>query len=275
MSEKLASFIVDKRRFVLAFFALAAVLSVFMIPKTVINYDFTRYLNESTVTRRSLDLMEKEFGGIDQLSVLFADAQEGACAQTAQEISSFDGVVHAMYDPESDLKYLDGVKYERLSIYTENADMAALSGQLEEYLSSRTDTGEFSLHGDTPDSINLQRRVAAEMPLTMLIAIIVVAGVLFLTSHSYIEPAVFALVLTVSILINMGTNFIFDSISFITFISSRVMMLPVGLLGFDMHMALVLSVMRASILSLNAYLNPSSGYVVIGTIVPAADDTNV
>ena len=229
MPEKLAAFIVDKRRYILAFFALAAVLSVFMIPKTVINYDFTRYLSESTVTRRSLDLMETEFGSIDQISVLFTSLEDGVCAQIAEDIQEINGISRAVYSPDSDLKYLDGVKYERLNIYTENTDMAALSGELERYLSSRADTGEFSMHGSAPESISLQRRVAEEMPLTMLIAVAVVIAVLFVTSHSYIEPVVFALVLTVSILINMGTNFIFDSISFITFAVSAILQLALAM----------------------------------------------
>ena len=75
--------------------------------------------------------------------------------------------------------------------------------------------------GPAASTLDLQTRVAQEIPLVMAVSVGIVVLVLLLTSHAWLEPAVLLLVLAVSILINMGTNFIFESVSFITFAVCR------------------------------------------------------
>ena len=58
--------------------------------------------------------------------------------------------------------------------------------------------------------------LAQEMSVILLIAAVVIVAVLLFTSKSYLEVLVFLIVFVVSALLNMGTNFIFGSISFIT-----------------------------------------------------------
>lgn len=67
------------------------------------------------------------------------------------------------------------------------------------------------------------------MIVALAIALVIVIGVLFLTSHSYIEPLLFLIVLAVSITINMGTNFIFPSVSFITFAVAPILQLALAM----------------------------------------------
>ena len=60
MLGKIARRVVLMRRQMILIFAVLTVVSACLIGKTVINYDFTDYLGVDTVTRKSLDMMEKE-----------------------------------------------------------------------------------------------------------------------------------------------------------------------------------------------------------------------
>lgn len=55
-----------------------------------------------------------------------------------------------------------------------------------------------------------------EMTVILAIAAAVIVAVLLFTSKSYLEVLVFLIVFVVSAILNMGTNFLFDSVSFIT-----------------------------------------------------------
>ena len=88
--------------------------------------------------------------------------------------------------------------------------------------------GSFEM-GDPEASRDLQNRVGQEMPLVMGISVAIVLAVLLLTSHAWLEPAAILFTLGVSILINMGTNFIFRDVSFITFAVSAILQLALSI----------------------------------------------
>ena len=62
MKKKLAEMIIRFRILLLFVILGLSAAGVFMIPKTAINYDLTRYLSEDTMTKQALTVMEQEFG---------------------------------------------------------------------------------------------------------------------------------------------------------------------------------------------------------------------
>ena len=83
--------------------------------------------------------------------------------------------------------------------------------------------------GDPEASRDMQNRIGAEIPLVMGISLAIVVAVLLLTSHAWLEPVPILATLGVSILINMGTNFIFPNVSFITFAVSAILQLALSI----------------------------------------------
>ena len=63
----------------------------------------------------------------------------------------------------------------------------------------------------------------------MIIAVAVVLTMLLITSHAWLEPIILLIVLAVSILLNMGTNFIFPDVSFITFAVCAILQLALSI----------------------------------------------
>ena len=230
MLRKISSFIVKKRVFVLILFAILTVCSVFTVGKTVINYDFTHYLGKNTVTRSSLAINTREFGSTDLMTVMLKNADENVPETLMREFSDMDGIMRASYDAAADSKEMDGVRYDRINLFLETDDAVAFVDVVRDFLRVRSSGFEdYSLNGSAPQTLVVQENIAREVPIAMIIAVIVVVGVLFLTSHSYIEPAIFGICLIVSILINMGTNFIFSSISFITFAVCAILQLALSM----------------------------------------------
>lgn len=229
MPDRLSKWIVKTRWVLVGIFILAAAVSAFMIDDAQINYDFTDYLSEDTVTYQSLRMMEAEFGNTDQLTIMFEDLPEGECARLAQELNEREGILRATYNPEQDQKTIDGVKYERIETFLECEDSIEYVSGLQKEFESRSDIGVFYLSGPAPQTLKLKESIMREVVVAMIIAVCVVLAVLLLTSHSWFDPVIFVIVLMVSIVINMGTNWVFDSISFVTFAVAAILQLALAM----------------------------------------------
>jgi len=229
MLDRFARRVVKMRRLIAFIFLILTVVSALLIGKATINYDFTDYLGENTVTRKSLDMMEKDFGNTDQLTIMFEDLDEGVCAEIADELNERDGVLRATHDPEKDVRTLDGVKYERIEVFLECEDSVGYVLDLTEAFEKREEIGVFHLSGPAPQTIKLKENIMREVVIAMAIAAAVVLVVLLLTSHSWFDPVIFLIVLVASIVINMGTNWIFDSISFVTFAVCAILQLALAM----------------------------------------------
>lgn len=75
---------------------------------------------------------------------------------------------------------------------------------------------QISMSGVSVNSLNMEKNINREITIILLVSCIIIFAVLLLTSHSWFEPVIFLVVIGISILINMGTNLIFGSISYIT-----------------------------------------------------------
>jgi len=224
--KKLAQGIVKGRYVLLALMVVCAVLSALSIGKTRINYDLTRYLSDNTMTKKALKIMEEEFGAAEQLRVMFVDQPEEAVTEYAAETAQLPGVLAAMHDPESGVRQEDGKTYRLVSVTLKDGDAAETVRRLRGMF---PEAGEYSVGGSAVDQLDVQRSVADEIPEVMIIAVAVVLTMLLVTSHAWLEPVILLIVLAVSILLNMGTNFIFPDVSFITFAVCAILQLALSI----------------------------------------------
>ena len=226
MKHALAKGIVRYRTVILVVLLVAAVWSVPQISRTRINYDLTRYLSDNTMTKRALKVMDSEVGSTDQLSVMFADQSEKAVAGYAGQLRGMEEIRFVQYDPSSDIQEAGGISYHRLTLILRDCDSAALVQTLR---SMFPEAGAYWVGGSAAQQLDVQRSVGAEMPGVMLIAVAIVVLVLLLTSHAWFEPVLLLIVFAVSILVNMGTNFLFPDVSFITFAVCAILQLTLSI----------------------------------------------
>ena len=224
--KKLAHGIVKARYALLVLVLLCAVCSALSIGRTRINYDLTRYLSDDTMTKRALAVMEKEFGSSEQLRVMFVNQEDAALAGYVAALNELPQVLLAAHDPEAGVKTDGNATYQLVTLTLAQGDPVQLVSDLRALF---PEAGTYYVGGSAASQLDVQRSVGEEIPRVMIIAVAVVLLMLLVTSHAWLEPVVILTVLTVSIVINMGTNFIFPDVSFITFAVSAILQLALSI----------------------------------------------
>ncbi|MDO5327191.1 MAG: MMPL family transporter [Clostridia bacterium] len=226
MKQKAAGWIVKYRFIILIVMLIFAALSAGSISKTKINYDLNRYLDDDTMTKRALKVMEEEFGNSGQLRVMFHDLDDETLSSYLSRLNERPEILAAQHDPETCVAIRDGIRYQLVTLTLTDCDATAL---VKELRSMFQDVGTYYVGGAAANQMDVQNSVAEEMPLVMAISLAVVVIVLLLTSHAWLEPVVILLVLAVSIVINLGTHFVFPDVSFITFAVSAILQLALSI----------------------------------------------
>ena len=208
---KLARFIVDKRRAFYLVFLASFLFCAVSISKVRINDDITTYLPSYTETRRGLTLMEEEFITLGSANIMVSNITYDAAYNLSLKIEKIPGVSSVEFDDTQD-HYHDSAALFTVSFDGEedDPDTAAALLQVEQLLEG------YDYYPSTTVGRDESATLMREMSYILLIAAVVIVAVLLFTSKSYLEVVVFLIVFVVSAILNMGTNYWFGSISFIT-----------------------------------------------------------
>lgn len=208
---KIARFIVDKRKAFYLIFIAAFLFCAASINKVQINNDITSYLPAQTETRRGLTIMEEEFITLGSANVMVSNVTYQTALELSEKLEGISGVSEVVFDDtqehykQSSALFtisFDAEETDPATIEAMNQVLAALDGY-DVYASTQIGRDE---------SVTLQQ----EMTVILLIAAVVIVVVLLFTSKSYMEVPVYLIVFVVAAVLNMGTNFLFGTISFIT-----------------------------------------------------------
>ena len=208
---KLARFIVDKRKAFYLVFIAAVLFSAASISKVQVNNDITSYLPPETETRRGLTIMEEEFITLGSANVMVSNVSYDTARELADQIAAVPGVSQVAFD-DTQAHYKDSAALFTLSFDGEETDPATVAA-MEQVLQVLDGYDVYpSTQIGRDESASLQK----EMTVILAIAAAVIVVVLLFTSKSYMEVPVYLIVFVAAAVLNMGTNFIFGTISFIT-----------------------------------------------------------
>lgn len=208
---KLAEFIVDKRNLFFLIYIIALVFCIFSRNWVKVENDVTKYLPDSTETRQGLTVMNDQFVTYGTAQVLLANISYDRAREAADMIEDINGVTSVTFDNTEDHYKgtsalldvtFDGEEEDQISIDAMNEIKDKLTGY-DVYYST-------SVAND--DSANLE----SEMQVVTAIAAVIIVVVLLLTSKSYAEVPVLLITFIAAALLNMGTNFLLGTISFIS-----------------------------------------------------------
>ncbi len=209
--ERIAAFIVDKRKAFYLMYIGIAIFCVFSSDWVAVNDDLTSYLPGTTETRQGLTIMEEEFVtfGTNRIMVdNISYAQAESLARQAQEIP---GVKSVELDNTPD-HYKRGSALLSITYDAAADDPASLEGLAG--VKALLKGYDVYITGDTGDSAS--ESLEAEMQVVMVIAVVIILLVLLFTSHTYMEIPVLLMTFGMAALMNKGTNFIFGEISFVS-----------------------------------------------------------
>ncbi len=131
------------------------------------------------------------------------------------------------YDPDVVSAYKKGDSY----LYQVALDTSVATQSIRSYSrsSKRSGSNYVSMSGEAINSAVAQGSSDFEIQLILVMAVIVILGLLLITSEAWFEPVLFLSVIGISIVYNLGTNIIFGEISFITQMCAAVLQLAVSM----------------------------------------------
>ena len=209
--EKFASFILKKRNLLFSALVLFAVVCAYLMTLVVVNIDMTEYLPADSNVRAGLDVMEAEFGDRNTaaLYVMFEGLSAGEKVNVYEQLAEISNVVEVMFDAASEAHVLDAFTLYTLTLEQglTNDEEHALVTMILDVFSDYVVEMSGDIYGVDID---------LNMHLIIIPTVIILTIILFAMCHSWFEPVIFFVNIGIAILINMGTNIMFDSISDIT-----------------------------------------------------------
>lgn len=208
---KLARFIVDKRKAFYLVFLAAVLFCAASVSKVHVNNDITSYLPADTETRRGLTLMEEEFTTLGSGQFMLTNVTYDEANQVADEIEQVDGVSSVEFD-DTEKHYTGSSALITVTFDGEKDDPVAL--QAMDHLKSILAPYDTYIYSEV--GLDTSAQLQSEMGIILVIAAIVIVIVLLFTSKSYMEVPVYVIVFGVAAVLNMGTNYWFGEVSYIT-----------------------------------------------------------
>ena len=209
--EKMATFIVDKRTLFFLLYIFALIFSLFSMNWVEVENDVTNYLPEDTETRQGIVAMNENFPSIATARIMVRNVTYETAEELYTQISAVPNVPMVTFDntPEH---YKDAA-----ALFDVNFSKGANDPETLEAMDSIQQilTG-YDIHVDTTVGYDDNAMLAEEMAVILVVGVVIMLVVLILTSRSYMEIPVLVLSFGAAAVLNMGTNFIFGKISFIS-----------------------------------------------------------
>lgn len=209
----LATFIVDKRKAIEILFVFAIIYSVLSVNKVQVNQDITSYLPAESETRRGLTVMEEEFETYGMARVMVSNITYDEAEELVDRIEAVEGVKMVVFDDTEDHYIGTNALYD-VTVDGEDEDpvsIGAIKGIREEL--SDYDLYISTTIGQVEDSAELLNE---EMSVILVVSVVLIIGVLLLSTKAYLEIPVLLITFGVAAILNMGTNYWFGEISFVT-----------------------------------------------------------
>lgn len=209
--EKLATFIVDKRNLFFLLYIFALVFCIFSTNWVNVENDITKYLPDSTETRRGLTVMDEQFVTYGTAKVMISNISYEHALELQEEIEAVDGVTSAELDHTEDHYHDSSALFDVTFDGTATDDISLQAmNRMKELLA------DYDVYYDTEVGSDSAADLAAEMQVIVVIAAVIIVIVLTLTSRSYAEVPVLIMTFGMAAILNMGTNFLCGTISFIS-----------------------------------------------------------
>lgn len=240
--DRVIHFIVYEGRKIEKGFLSLLLICAICYPFVGVNYDLSEYLPKDAPSRQALDIMEEEFGYPGMARIMLKDVSLYEAKNIRDAISQVDGVDMVMgVDSTADVYmaqpfvmemddldefYKDGNALIDVVFKDGDSDKTTHKA-LDEIYEIVGDKGYFA--GTAVSNKSRQETIVKEIAMAMTIAVIIIFAILTITTTSWFEPVLFIVVMGVAIVINMGSNLIFGSISFFTFATAAILQLAVSM----------------------------------------------
>ncbi len=208
--KKITDFIINKRYFILLLFIVFTIISAILSSKVKINYDIAEYMPDTSETRIGMDIMEKEFSGTETstLNLMFENLEDGKKLDIKSDLESIEGVTSVDYDNT------ENYNKENYTLYVITVDDKSDSQKATDVYNQITEKyKDYTIY----TSGNISESNKSVLPI-WIVALAVASSlvILLIMCESYVEPFLFLISILMAVVLNKGTNIIFQNVSNIT-----------------------------------------------------------
>ena len=209
--SKAAAFIVDKRNVFFLLYLFAFVFCIFGMGWVNVENDVTKYLPEDAEIRQGIDAMNAHFAVTGTGRVMVSNVTYETAEQIYEDLLELDGITMVTFD-DTQSYYKDASALYDVTFSGGNFDEISLQAleSIQELLAP------YDFYIDTMVGYDENAMLDDEMTVILMVAVVLIFTVLTLTSRAYMEVPVLLITFGAAALMNMGTNFIFGTISFIS-----------------------------------------------------------
>jgi len=204
-----ANQIVKHHKIILFLFILLAVTGGILMLNVNINTDMTKYLPDDSPAKQGVAILDAEFPEASTFTLMFEDLADNRKQDVYTAIQNVEGVQQVNYDDTS--RYNNG-NYTLYEITVSSRSASTESQATVDRVQALFPDDTLHISGDAPGNTAIDR-----LPVLLLVAGALLLAVLFLMGTSWLEPILFLITIGIAILLNMGTNIFFDSVSEITY----------------------------------------------------------
>ena len=233
--------IVNHRKIIIIVFLIVAAVSGFLMLGVGQNYDMSKYLPKSSESSQGIEILKEEFSYNGTAVLMLQDSSISDVLRTKDQLSEIDGIdrvvwIDDIYSLKQPLELIDSEILNNyivgdnmlLQIVFSQDDYSELTrNAIDEIKAQRGD--EALLSGSAIDAYNNVNMINGSIFVSILIALGIILFILFLSTNSYFEVVLFLLTTGVAILLNMGTNVVFDKISYMTFACAAILQLAISM----------------------------------------------
>ena len=211
LTKRFATLVVDKRNLIMVLYVFALIFSVIAMGWVEVENDVTKYLDENTETRQGIDAMNANFVMNSTARVMVCNVTFETAEDIAAYLATIDGVQQVTFD-KTEKHYKDAAALFDLAFLEGDHSESSLAAiaRIEE------DLADYDLYIDTTIGYDDNAMLREEMSVIAVVAGIIIVIVMSLTSRAYAEVPIMLVTFGAAALMNMGTNFIYGKISFIS-----------------------------------------------------------
>jgi uncharacterized protein len=213
--KTIANLIVNGRKIILPLFIALAIAGAVLMTQVNINGDMTAYLPDSSDAKQGVAILKEEFAPASTFNLMFKDLADTRKELIYDELVGVDGVLDVSFD---DSDHYNNNQYTLYEVTVAGAAAGDEAKAVVARVEALYEDDEITVSGDA-----LGNTAMDTIPMLMITASVLLMLVLFIMCTSWIEPLLFLITIGIAILLNMGTNILFESVSEITYSIAAIM----------------------------------------------------
>lgn len=225
--NKFSAGIVKGRWICFGVFIALTIACVCLIPQIKVEYDLTTQMPQDSYTSEALDVLKREFDDKGMAYVCVVNIDSTEAKDIANELKDLEGVANVTYVEQMNFKNGKALYTVNLKDYDSTAECFDTIERIIDHLDNTS--RESYLTGQSAYSYFTKAETEESILKIGVVIVALILVMLIFTSKTYFEIVLMLIVFAVAVAINMGTNVLFDGISYISNLVSLVLQLALSL----------------------------------------------